>query len=130
MSENELSEQQITAIESLISGSTKLAAAKLVGVTPQTLSAWLRSPEFVAQLNSRRKDVHAANTERMRGMATKALDVVEQALESESEQLRLKAAGQVLKALKLADIAPPAGAETAEQVEQEQRELALWDFTL
>ena len=124
---DDLTEQQIACIEHLLAGQTKRQAAEAVGVNASTLSAWLQEPAFVAQLNARRKDVHQANTERLRDMASKAIDVIEQALESENEAVKLRAASQVLKALRLADIEPPKGPETAKGVAKDQRMAALLD---
>ena len=123
---DDLTEQQLTCIEYMLTGQTKRQAAEAVGVNASTLSAWLQEPAFVAQLNARRKDLHHANTERLRDMASRAIDVIEQTLESENEAVRLRAASQVLKALRLADIEPPTGPATATEVEREQRKIKLF----
>jgi hypothetical protein len=124
----ELSEQQLTAIEHLIVGSTKKGAAEAVGVAPYTVSRWFQQPEFMATLNERRQDIYEANTERLRSLAAKALDVVEDALDSDSESVRLKAASQVLKAVGLADVMPPGGPVTPEAARQQAAFDAILNF--
>lgn len=121
----DLTEQQLACIESLLAGSTKREAAEAVGCSPSTLSQWMQEPGFIAQLNSRRADLHEANTERLRSLAQKALEVLTEALESDDEKVRLSASRQVLKALKLAEIEPPAGPLTADDVRRYQKKQAL-----
>ena len=71
---DDLTEQQLTCIEALLAGSTKREAAEAVSVSPSTLSQWLQEPGFIAQLNARRAELHEANTERLRSMATRAIE--------------------------------------------------------
>lgn len=114
----ELSEQQHACIEQLIGGKTKAAAAEAVGVAAFTVSRWHKEAAFVAALNARRREMHEANTERLRSLAGKALDVYEAALESADPAVQLRAAGQILKAARLSDL-PAASTETEpDQVER------------
>lgn len=115
--ERELSPQQLAAIELLVQGKSKAAAAEAVEVAPYTVSRWYQDALFVATLNSRRRELHEGNAERLRQLAGKAIDALEQALEAEDTAARLKAAGLVLKAVSLAEVAPPAGPVDAEGVE-------------
>lgn len=117
--ERDFSPQQLTAIELLVQGKGKAATAEAVGVAPYTVSRWYQDASFVAALNSRRLEVHESNAERLRVLAGKAIDALEQALESEDMATRLKAASLVLKAVSLAEIKPPEGPRDAEEVEIE-----------
>lgn len=122
---SELSEQQLACIEQLVSGKTKAAAAEAVGVAAYTVSRWHREALFVAALNARRADLHEANAERLRSLASKALDVYQEALESADLGVRLKAAGMVLRAVRLAELPRVPTEIEPEQVEKSWRHEAL-----
>lgn len=126
----DLSEQQLACIEHLIAGRTKAAAAEAVGVAAFTVSRWHKEAAFVAALNARRREMHEANTERLRSLAGKALDVYEAALESDDPAVQLKAAGQILRAARLSDL-PPASEEVEPgQVERTWRREQLFSSVL
>ena len=94
-----------------------------MGVAPYTLSRWFRDSEFVAELNARRMDLHAANGERLRAITAKAVGVLDAALEDPNPRVRLRAAEQVIQAVGLAKLAEPDRRETAEAVR------LGWEFT-
>jgi hypothetical protein len=114
----DLSEQQRACIEQLIGGKTKAAAAEAVGVAAFTVSRWHKDAAFVAALNARRREMHEANTERLRSLASKALDVYEAALESDDPGVQLKAAGQILRAARLSELPALSGETEPDQVER------------
>jgi hypothetical protein len=126
----ELTDQQLCCIEALIAGKTKAAAAEAVGVAAYTVSRWHKEALFVATLNSRRKDIHAANVERLRSLTTVALDVYEEALSSPDLALRLKAAGLILKAGGLGELpaipaqTDPAQIETDWKIQRNHEQLS------
>lgn len=117
-----LSEAQVQAIEQLIAGQTKRAAAAAVGVSPNTMTRWHREAAFVAALNARRLDVVEANTERLRALTDKALAVVEAALDDGNARVRLQAAGLVLQATGLRELPAPSQATEAAAVAAEWQE--------
>jgi hypothetical protein len=114
--EQALSEPQRQCIEQLISGKTKKGAAEVVGVAQNTVIRWFRDAEFVAALNRRRLEVQEENTERLRAMTQKALDVLEAALEDANPYVRLRAAMQVLQAAKLTELPSPSRLTYPEEV--------------
>jgi hypothetical protein len=116
----ELSEQQLAAIEYLISGKAKMDIAKLLKVAPSTISGWFKQGMFVVQLNARRQDMFQSMAERLRSLAPKALSALEKGLESENEATRLRVAELILKTVKLADIPLPSGPMTTEEFERDQ----------
>lgn len=114
----ELSEQQLACIEHLIAGKTKAAAAEAVGVVAFTVSRWHKEAAFVAALNTRRREMHEANTERLRSLAGKALDVYEAALESDDPAVQIRAAGQILRAARLSELPPVSAEVEPDQIER------------
>lgn len=114
-----LTPQQDTVVALLASGTTLTAAADAIGVTRQTVSEWFNHhPGFQAALNSRRKELWRAMTERLRGLLPKALDALAAELDGETP---LPAAIHVLKACGLYGLPAPSGpAETEDAVLDEQ----------
>lgn len=126
----DLSEQQHACIEQLIGGKTKAAAAEAVGVAAFTVSRWHKEAAFVAALNARRRELHEANTERLRSLASKALDVYEAALEGDDPAVQLRAAAQVLRAARLSDLPPVSAEVEPDQVEHTWRRADLFKSLL
>ena len=109
-----LSPQQETAVDLLASGKTLTDTAKALEVTRQTVSEWFNHhPGFQAALNSRRQELWAGMTDRLRGLLPKALDVLERELEGETP---LPAAVHALKACGLYGMLPPRGPTEVEDV--------------
>src|SRR4051812_36460546 len=78
-----LTQRQLNALEQLVSGSTVTAAAKTIGVCRRTLTRWKNEVEcFKAELRRRRDDLLEEHGDRMRAMVTKALDVMDEHLDS------------------------------------------------
>ena len=93
---SDLSIEQRNAIDLLIQGQTDEQVAEAVGVTRQTVCQWRNNnSEFIAELNTRRKEVWSSQDDRIRHLQNAALEVMEDALNSEDENLRLKAAIQI-----------------------------------
>jgi hypothetical protein len=101
----ELSQAQLTAVDLLATGSTMVNAAEAVSVTRQTVSVWCNNDaEFKAALNRRRQELWNEQSDRLRSLLPKALDVVEAFLEAGAEPSdRLRAATTVLR---IAGVAP------------------------
>ncbi len=111
-----LSAQQEQVISLLLGGKTQREAAQEVGVAEETVSRWMNGDaEFVATLNARRLELWQANAEKLRALATKAVNTLGDLLDSEDDTLRLRAAISVLRAL--ANVQPPAGPTDARSVE-------------
>ena len=93
-----LSIEQHNAIDVLILGHTDHAVAEQIGVARETICRWRNeNPYFMAELNRRRKDVWQTAQERLRGLAGKAIDILEKALQPDD----VKAAVTILRAANL-----------------------------
>ncbi len=120
-----LSAPQAAAVELVALGRNDTDAAKAAGVTRQTVNGWRNhDPAFIAAVNARRRELWEEAQDRLRGLATKALDVLAGALEADPATA-LPAAVQVLKALKIyGAVDAPTGPTTAEAVLAQQAEAA------
>ena len=97
-----LSVEQENAIDLLIQGKTDRETAEAVGVTRQTVCEWrLKNTLFREALNLRRRELWDGQTERLRGLVSKAVDVLEGGLEAEDPRLQQSAAVHILKAVSL-----------------------------
>lgn len=106
-----LSPQQCAAIDQLALGRTLTDVASSVGVSRQTVSTWLnRSTDFRTALAARRVLVWESAADRLRGLLSRSLDVLERELELGS----LGAATVVLRAAGLHGLGPPPEASTPE----------------
>src|SRR5215813_12368666 len=91
-----LSEQQLTAIDLLVTGKNLQDTADAIGVQRPTVSQWVNHhPGFQAALNRRRQELWQELTEALRGLLPKAVQVLACELDGEA---RLAAAVHVLRA--------------------------------
>jgi hypothetical protein len=88
--ENEISinlnENQLLAVQMLAAGQSGRTVAKQLGVTPETVSRWRQNPLFNEQLNIALWEMYDITKQRLSGMATKALDAIEEAFDAETIQ--------------------------------------------
>lgn len=111
-----LSPQQIQAIGLLLTGSTKLAAAKEVGVSRQTMSAWAADPLFKQALADGQAQLMAELNRRLLAAAGAAVDYLLKVLKRPRNQaVGVRAADVILRRL----------LQTRDLTELEQRILAL-----
>lgn len=107
----ELTEQQITAVDLLATGSNLTAVAEKLGVARQTVSEWRNHHAgFIAQLNLRRQEIWCQHSDKLRALIAPALDALESELLGEN---RLQAA---LAILKLAGSQQPTGSTDPHEV--------------
>ena len=93
-----LTSKQIQAAYMLGEGSLCKDVASAVEVTPQTISAWQKNPEFEALVNSVRLEVLEAARTRIQSLARAAAHTLGDVMENgKSEAMRLKAAAMVLE---------------------------------
>ncbi len=73
--------------------------AKAAGVTPAMIAEWQQAPVFVAAVNTRLIDARESTRQRLRALASPALDVVEAALMEDTTPaaIRLQLAVKVLE---------------------------------
>jgi transposase-like protein len=90
-----LTPAQSAAVDALAAGNSVTATAETIGVSRQTVSEWLNhAAVFQAELNRRRQELFTENTERLRALVPRALDI----LAGELEVGNLTAAVHALKA--------------------------------
>jgi hypothetical protein len=98
----QLSLEQMNAIEYLLQGQSDRAVAGAVGVSRQAVWDWRNNdPLFIAELNRQRVELWREARERLKSLANRALDVVEQQLNSGDPKAALAAAKYVLQGTKL-----------------------------
>ena len=120
-----LQPEQEKAIVLILTGATDQAVAEAVGVTRQTVNTWRHhNADFMAVLNQQRAAIWAAHVERLRGLATGAIDVLEEALEGRELHARRQTAVHILKACGLyGQSLQPFGMIDAGEIEQEAERL-------
>ena len=123
----ELTPAQEAVIGALLDGKSQAEAAALAGVVPETVTRWKsKDALFVATWQTRRRQVWESHAQRLRNLASKALDVVEAGLEAGD----IRAAGLVLKSVSLAELTIPEPETTAAGVEWDWQQDAIrnWGF--
>ena len=112
-----LSVEQMNAIDILVQGRTDQETAETVGVARETVTRWRNdNPHFTAQLNRQRRLIWSDSHDRLRALASKAVDALEVALDEGDS----RAAVEVLKAIGIyGQVQPPSGPEDAD--------LVLWE---
>ncbi len=124
-----LSQEQMNAIDYLLKGQSDRAVAEAVDVSRQTVWEWRNNdPLFIAELNRQRIDLWSEARERLKSLANRALDVLEQQLDSSDPKAALAAAKYVLQGTQLlgdTDL-PLKGPTTPERVILEKLKREAW----
>lgn len=118
-----LSQEQLNAIEHLLQGKSDAATAEAVGVVRTTIWEWRnRNPVFIAELNRQRGELWDEARERLKALANRAMDVVEQQLDSDDPKIALAAAKHILQGTRLLGETnlPAGGPTTPEEVIMEE----------
>jgi len=108
-SRQSLNISQLNAIDMLVAGRRDDEVAEAVGVSRTTVTDWRNhNVAFAAALNQRRNDVWGTQVDRLRSIVAKAVDVLEEDLNSDDEKLQQAAAIHLLKTVGLysADLRP------------------------
>ncbi len=112
-----LTSTQEKALQAMLSGETVTAAAKTAKVNRTTVHRWLNDPDFLAVRNSYRSELRDTQHHRLARLASKAIEVVEQALEDGD----IRTALAVLRGIGLlAGQAPQTGPTNADQIRHDQ----------
>ena len=93
-----LSPKQRHAAASIASGQSQRQVAKICGVSPQTLTAWVHSPAFCGHVESLIVKVERETQQVLHGLRVRAVETLAQLLDSGSPSTRLQAAKLVLEA--------------------------------
>jgi len=109
-----LTQEQLNAIEHLLQGKSDSAVAEAVNVARTTIWEWRnRNPVFIAELNRQRAQLWDEARERLKALANRALDVVEQQLGSSDPKIALAAAKHIMQGTRLlGDVSLPVGGPT------------------
>jgi len=96
-------------IESLLTGDTFGQAAEKAGVHRNTITEWMREPEFIAELQTAESEAMAALSRSLVTLAEKATRTLDEVLDGgESDGARLRAAdivlGRLLQVRELVDL--------------------------
>ena len=95
-----LSAKKIKAIETIVSGGSKRAAAKAAGVSEASLYRWAAEADFAAELTARKSELLDQVNGRLLLIALAATDALSQTLKSpDSQALSLRAADIALSKL-------------------------------
>lgn len=124
----ELSIEQLNAIDLLVQGKTDLEVGEAVGVARQTVCQWRnKNAEFIAELNYKRQEIWGASEQRLISLVSQAVDALADDLQSEDTNARRAAAIHVLKACGMyGQNLMPVGSISASQIKHDLR----WDFDL
>ncbi len=97
-----LKEQQMLAIPHIVAGKTDAEVAEIVGVSRETINRWRNhDSEFQTELRQSRQAQLDAHLMTVSNVNKKAVNVLEELLDSEDEQVRLRAAMHLLKTVPL-----------------------------
>jgi len=96
----QLSIEQQNAIDHLLQGKSDRAVAAEVGVSRTTVWEWRNhDPLFIAELNRERSELWMEARGRLKLMANRALDVLEEQLDGDDPKASLTAAKYICRAL-------------------------------
>ncbi len=87
---NELSETQKQAAMLIASGKQQNEIAQILSVAPETISRWRQIPQFEAEINNILRSAADAVRERLRGLASDAVDVIESVLKDPAVPIRYR----------------------------------------
>jgi hypothetical protein len=122
-----LTEQQRQVIEFLLDGKTPTEIASDIDVSVESVKKWLTADAlFVATLNARRREQWDADSERLRGLAGKAVDALDQLVEHYNPSIQLRAATTILRTVSLAQVESPDTKVTVDDVERDWKEIEKW----
>lgn len=100
-----LAPNQVKAAQFIAAGVLKKVAAQEAGVSPQTVSSWLKEPGFEAYVNGLKLAALEAARDRMQYLAGEAVRTIEALLgQEEPPATRLKAAQMVLDLTGMTDL--------------------------
>lgn len=96
--ENGLTDKQLMAMELILCGMSDREVAKRTDKSRQTINRWrTNDAAFCALLTERRKEIRARHRDNLSNLATKALNVMFEAMEADNATTRLQAAQTVLR---------------------------------
>ncbi|MBH1978882.1 MAG: helix-turn-helix domain-containing protein [Comamonadaceae bacterium] len=94
---SDLTAKQQQAVTLLASGKSQRQTAKAVGVSPQTITAWMKLDAFQKGLDGLLSTVEAESTQLLRSQRLKAVGALTDLLDSKTPAVKLAAAKTVLE---------------------------------
>lgn len=94
---SDLTAKQQQAVTLLASGKSQRQTAKAVGVSPQTITAWMKLDAFQKGLDGLLSTVEAESTQLLRSQRLKAVDALTDLLDSKTPAVKLAAAKTMLE---------------------------------
>src|SRR5574337_374974 len=89
--------KQQQAVTLLASGKSQRQTAKAVGVSPQTITAWMKLDAFQKGLDGLLSTVEVESTQLLRSQRLKAVEALTDLLDSKAPAVKLAAAKTVLE---------------------------------
>ena len=100
--QKDLKDQQLLAIPLIVAGKSDAQVAEAIGVARETVNRWRNHDEdFQNELSQSRRAHINARISALSSVNTKAIEVLEELLDSDDEQTRLRAAMHLLKTVPL-----------------------------
>lgn len=123
-----LTPRQLRAVSLLAQGKSQRQAARDVGVTAQTLCAWVKLPEFETQLQNLMGQSQAETLMMLRGQRIKALETINHLMDTAPAATRLQAARTILEATNT--LPPPLAPAPAPTAHDQLREALAYAHNL
>ena len=130
---NQLTPQQETAIDLILTGKNDREVAQTIGKSRSTVNTWRNhDPLFIATLNDRRQQVWGGQLNRLNNLVIEAVDVLQDGLHDSDIKVRIVSAIHILKATGVygatvpgSEVTDPAEVAADHEVKNDQRKLRL-----
>lgn len=77
--------------------------AKVIDVTPETISRWKAQESFQALIHQLRQEIVETSREQLRAQTSAAVEVLAELMQNSTDSIKLKAAGEVLRLASIND---------------------------
>ena len=130
---NQLTPQQETAIDLILTGKNDREVAQTIGKSRSTVNTWRNhDPRFIATLNDRRQQVWGGQLNRLNNLVIEAVDVLQDGLHDSDIKVRIVSAVHILKATGVygatvpdSQVTDPAEVAADHEVKNDQRKMRL-----
>ncbi len=130
---NQLTPQQETAIDLILTGKNDREVAQTIGKSRSTVNTWRNhDPLFIATLNDRRQQVWGGQLNRLNNLVIEAVDVLQDGLHDSDIKVRIASAVHILKATGVygatvpdSQVTDPAEVAADQAVKNDQRKMRL-----
>ena len=130
---NQLTPQQETAIDLILTGKNDREVAQTIGKSRSTVNTWRNhDPLFIATLNDRRQQVWGGQLNRLNNLVTEAVDVLQDGLHDSDIKVRIVSAVHILKATGVygatvpgSQVTDPAEVAADHEIKNDQRKVRL-----